>query len=165
MTKACIGCGACFAPEDGPTHPYMLSSSACFRRFTDALAAEYSDPALMATHRLTVDTFAIQHPGKKSERRAVQSVALHLTRLTIQLSGSYSPQATNDVMLGLGKFKEELAYLVPPSKFTLTTADLAPHTGTETHAAFVRDWAQATLEDWSAHKKTVQGWIARWHNL
>lgn len=164
MTETCVGCGALFEPEDGPIHPYMLSSAACFRRFTDALAAEYSDLALMATHRLTVDTFAIQHPGKNSERRAVQSVALHLTRLTIQLSGRYSPQETNDVMLGLGKFKEELTYLAPPSKFTLTTADLARHTGTDTHAAFVREWAQATLDDWSAHKETVQGWITRWQN-
>jgi hypothetical protein len=162
MAEACIGCGAVFPHEDGPLHPYMLSSAACFRHFTNALAAEYSDPALMETHRLTVDTFAVQHPGLKTDRRAIQSVGLHLTRLKIQLSGQYTPYETNDIMLGLGEFKHEMHYLEPPTEFKITIKELSNHLATEKHPNFVRDWAEVTWTDWSDHHPTIQKWINRW---
>ncbi len=57
------------------------------------LQHEYSDPRLLPTHRLSVDTYAIQHPGDGS-RRAIQSVGLHLARLMIQLE-SPAPAAPN----------------------------------------------------------------------
>ena len=58
MTERCIGCGATFEAVDGPVHEYMHSAPGCFAAFNDLLAAEYSSPELMVTHRLTVDTWA-----------------------------------------------------------------------------------------------------------
>lgn len=69
---SCPGCGAQLPDIEGPVHRYMTSSPACWRLFGELLAAEYSDPDLIVTHRLSVDTYAIQHPGGQS-RQAIQS--------------------------------------------------------------------------------------------
>ncbi|MDZ7628938.1 MAG: DUF5946 family protein [Parvularculaceae bacterium] len=42
-------------------------------------------------HRLSVDAYAVQHPGGAS-RQAIQSVGLHLARLYIQLEHPHTPK-------------------------------------------------------------------------
>ena len=75
--EACLGCGAPFPCRDGPIHPYMESSSAYWAAYGEALARECSDPTPVATHRLSVDAYAVQHPGGSS-RQSNQSVVVHL---------------------------------------------------------------------------------------
>ncbi|GAA6182415.1 hypothetical protein NBRC116594_38530 [Shimia sp. NS0008-38b] len=157
----CPGCGGRFDNITGPTHAYMISSSGCYAAFNRLLAAEYSDPALRTTHRLTVDTYAVQHAGDPNSRRAVQSVGLHLARLKLQLTHDLPPKETNDVMLGMSEHKATLIPLAPPTRFTLTVADVAPRAGTKQHSAKVRDWAQATWDDYAAHHDYISDWIAK----
>lgn len=40
---ACIGCGAMFADQEGPTHRYMESSPGCWAVYGEVVAREYSD--------------------------------------------------------------------------------------------------------------------------
>ncbi|MGK7754153.1 MULTISPECIES: DUF5946 family protein [unclassified Roseovarius] len=159
-TSRCAGCGAVLRDSDGPVHAYMTSSPACFERFNRILAPEYSQPSLRDTHRLTVDTYAVQHPGEGSDRRRIQSVGLHLARLCLQLADPRPPRETNDVMLGLSKYKETLKQLQPPARFTVTAADVAPFAGSAHHAGKVRDWAAATWNDWAGHHAYIREWIA-----
>lgn len=165
--RICPGCGADLDPEVGPTHDYMISSPACYARFTAVLAHEYSDPALLATHRLSVDSYAVQHPGDGSERRMVQSVGLHLARLCVQLEDHAAgrprgAEATNAVMLGLGQHKATLDWLEPPAQFAVTVADVVPYAGGPEHAARVIAWAEAAWADWAAHHDYVREWVGRW---
>lgn len=81
---ACPGCGARFPAFDGPVHEYMESSAGCWRAFGEVLAREYGNPKLLAIHRLSIDAYAVQHPGGAS-RQAVQSVGVHLARLCLFL--------------------------------------------------------------------------------
>lgn len=137
----------------------MISSPACWRRYGELLAAEYSDNTLTPTHRLSVDTYAVQHPGDGS-RRAIQSVGLHLARLALQLeSPTMLPQETNDVMLRLGPRKSTLRLLTRPEKFTMTVADVAPFIGTARHAEAVRSWAESAWRDWRQHHDYIRSWI------
>ena len=159
----CCGCGAMLTTIDGPTHDYMKSSPACFALFGEVLAAEYSDPELLETHRLTVDTYAIQHPGENASRREIQSVGLHLARLTIQLQNPLAPKETNDVMLRLGPFKHTLIRLEPPTKFSMTVADVRPFLGTGQHTAIVKEWALATWNDWQLHHEYIRNWTKNSH--
>ena len=99
-----------FPQEDGPTHRYMTASPACWRHFGDLLAAEYSDFSLARIHRLSVDSYAIQHPGDGS-RQAIQSVGLHLARLFLQQHNDLSSGVANEVMRGLTKHKKSLIAL------------------------------------------------------
>ena len=47
--EACPGCGALLPVENGPTHPYMRSSPACWARYGEVLAREFGDPAYFAS--------------------------------------------------------------------------------------------------------------------
>lgn len=157
-TEACPGCGAVFDAEEGPTHRYMTSSPACWRRFGKVLAAEYSSDDLTPTHRLSVDTYAVQHPGDGS-RQAIQSVGLHLARLMVQLDAPMPPRETNDVMLRLGPRKATLQQLERPERFSMTIADVAPHAGSDTHAETVQAWAQSAWNDWRQHHDYIRNWV------
>lgn len=157
----CPGCGALLAEIDGPTHAYMTSSPACYALFTQILAHEYSDPDLLITHRLSVDTYAVQHPGAQTSRREIQSVGLHLARLSLQLMHTLAPKETNDVMLGLSKHKTTLVALPPPAQFSITVADVAPLAGTNQHSATVRKWAESTWNDYASSHRYINDWVAQ----
>lgn len=158
----CVGCGSVLKRLDGPTHKYMASSPACFALFNKLLACEYSDISLRRTHRLTVDAFAVQHPGQGQQRKEIQSVGLHLARLHLQLEHLRPPEQANDIMLGLGKHKETLIYLEPPKEFAMTVADVADFAGTPLHARKVTEWAQSAWDAWSAHHDYIRRWADRW---
>lgn len=158
----CPGCGALLEETDGPVHRYMEGSPACFMLFNQILACEYSDPALLPTHRLTVDTYAVQHSGEARTRQQIQSVGLHLARLGLQLERPTPPNETNDIMLGLGKHKLTLEYIEPPKHFEMTVADVADFAGRSQHSDKVRAWALSAWEDWSDHHEYILSWAARW---
>lgn len=155
--SACPGCGALFTPEDGPIHRYMISSPACWAAFGRIMAAEYSDPALMPVHRLSVDAFAVQHPGDGS-RQATQSVGLHLARLHVQLERGLTPDQAHAFMLRAAENKVSLPALPTPELFNLTTADVGPLAGTSRHIEAVQAWAESA---WRAHTASHAP-IRRW---
>lgn len=160
MRETCRGCGATFEQVDGPVHEYMYSSPACFAAFNSLLVAEYSSRDLKEVHRLTVDSWAVQHPGAGKERRAIQSVGLHLARLFLQLRSPRPPAETNAVMLDFSRYKSTLKYLTPPRVFSVTVADVALFAGSPSHAERVRFWAEATWGDWSAHHDYIRQWVS-----
>lgn len=160
MTSVCPGCGSVLPEQDGPIHAYMTSSPACFAAFGRLLEAEYSDYSLARVHRLTVDTWAVQHPGDPRDRRAVQSVGLHLARLLVTDCAPSDPGPTNRAMGDFADRKASLPFLPPPPAFTLTVADIAPHAGTPEHEARVVAWAQAIWNDWSDHHDVIRDWVA-----
>lgn len=159
-SELCPGCGAKYEPSEGPVHAYMHSSPACFAAFNTVLVAEYASPALRDTHRLTVDTWAVQHPGSSTDRRAIQSVGLHLARLLLQLTCPRPPAETNAVMLDFSRHKATMPALQPPSSFRITAADVAPFAGSLQHAEKVRDWAKATWQDWAHQHDFIRRWVA-----
>src|SRR5689334_17173258 len=76
-TSACPGCGLVLAEHDGPTHAYIGASPACWAKYGELLVREFGELRNPEVHRLSVDTYAVQHPGVP-ERRSIQSVAVHL---------------------------------------------------------------------------------------
>ena len=84
----CDGCGLTLPRIEGPTHAYMLSSPACWKIYGEILAREYSNGDYWQVHRLTVDTYALQHPGKQ-DSRAIQSVNVHLASLYLIFKKKY----------------------------------------------------------------------------
>ena len=157
--ESCIGCGGLFDPQCGPTHAYMKSSPACWAAFGRILGAEYSDPRLLPSHRLSVDTFAVQHPGGSS-RRAIQSVGLHLARLYLQIEKEVSPADANAFMLRFSRRKSELPRLQPPASFRITTGDVHLSAGTDEHIPVVRAWAESAWDDWSMAHGFIRNWAS-----
>lgn len=155
----CLGCGAEFPERDGPTHRYMASSPACWAAYGEVLAREYSDPAYFQVHRLSVDAYAVQHPGKPSPQ-TIQSIAVHLVRLCLLLERSLPMERANDAMLKASEREENYVWLTPPANLgSVTVADVVDAVDVNAHMAAVRRWAESAWQAWSPHHVTVRSWL------
>ena len=157
---ACPGCGARFEPCEGPVHEYMESSPGCWRAFGEVLAREYGNPLLAPVHRMSVDTYAVQHPGGDS-RQAIQSVGVHLTRLYLLLERGLPPEQANDAMLAIGQAKSRMVKLARPARLgEITVLDVLAARGADAHIAIVKRWARSAWEAWAPHHDIVRSWAS-----
>jgi hypothetical protein len=110
------------------------------------LAREYQDADLFGRcHRLTVDAYALQHPGDPADRRARQSFWIHGASLWMVLRMGYPHGAATSALKTLA----EGDFPVPPPRprFALTHADVLAAPESE-HETLVRAWAEASLADY-----------------
>lgn len=156
---------------DGPTHPYIGSAPGCWALYGEVLGREYGEFNYPDVHRLCVDTYAVQHPrpisaggdnpSESLNRKAIQSVAVHLVAIYYTLErGLNSQQALNAIrrLVAAGNSYQELD---PPSfAGCLTIVDVArpPAVDVEEHSKRVRAWAESVWQAWSAHHDTVRRW-------
>lgn len=156
--EPCMWCKGLFPRLAGPTHEYMQSTPGCWASYGRVLAREYEDRGLFAVHRLSVDSYAVQHPGVPS-RQSIQSVGVHLVRLCLFLEHELAPERANDAMLAAAKQKAQYDWLEPPASLgALTTADIEAAADTTAHERLVRAWAAQMWSVWSAHHDTVRAW-------
>lgn len=144
MKEVCFSCGGAFAAcPAGTTHAYMASSPGCWDAYTAVLAREYQDPALFdRCHRLTVDAYAVQHPGNADERRARQSFWIHGASLwmVLRLGRAHAEATAALKTLAQGEFPAP----PPPIGFALQHAHVLAAPEAE-HERQVRVWAEAAL--------------------
>ncbi len=158
-TLKCSSCGGEFPDIDGPVHRYMKSSPGCWAIFGEILAREYSNPAYFEVHRLSVDAYAVQHPGSPS-RQSIQSVGVHLIRLCLFLEHGLSAEKANSAMLEASKHKHLFTWLEPPNSLgSLTAADVVKAASVEEHKTLVRSWARGAWEAWASHHETIRSWL------
>jgi hypothetical protein len=136
----------------------MLSSPACWNAFNTVIAREYSNSELMEIHRLSVDAWAVQHPGDGS-RRAVQSVGLHLARLMVQIEEGLTGEEANAAMLKFASRKAELPELQPRGSYAVTVAQVVNAVAPDDHRSAVRHWAEATWNDWADQHDFIRRWV------
>jgi hypothetical protein len=137
----------------------MESSPACWAAYGEVLAREYSDQAYFAVHRLSVDAYAVQHPGHPNPQ-TIQSVAVHLVRLCLLLERGLPMERANAAMLKASEREEHYLWLEPPAKLGgVTVAEVWKAEGAEAHMTAVRHWAESAWEAWSPHHATVKSWL------
>jgi uncharacterized protein DUF5946 len=153
------GCGFEAEKSDGPTHAYMLSTTGCWEAYGRLLAREYEDPSRWRVHRLSVDAYAVQHPGVDVPQ-ARNSVGMHLSRLGLIFERGWALERANDAMLAITAKKFSYPWLTPPSEVAGVTVEdvLAAETG-EAHMQAVEGWAQAVWQSWAEHHATVCEWL------
>lgn len=157
----CIGCGGLVPEMEGPTHRYMESSPGCWHLYGQVLAREYGDPVYAALHRLTVDAYAVQHPGRPSPQ-AVQSVCVHLLSLCLVLERGLAATYATRVIGEATRAKERFYWLNPPASLgEITVADVAGASAPHQHEERVREWAQSAWSAWAEHHTTVRSWCLR----
>lgn len=154
----CPGCGLILPPEDGPRHPYMLSSAACWARFGEMLAVEFSDPAWFGAHQVTVDAYAVQHPGRP-ERRSIQSVALHLMTLGMMCERKLDPADAPRLHKRMAHRPEFTWLEPPPMAGRLTVSDVLGAGIPREHERRVMAWGLDLWEARSPHHATVWEWL------
>lgn len=156
--ERCEGCGALVPRGEGATHAYIGASAGCWAVYGEILEREYADyERYFDIHRLTVDAYAAQHPGKPS-RRSAQSVAVHLIRLYLMLERGLPPERANAAMQSISA-REDFFWLEPPHSLGEVTVLDVRRTGSPgEHIECVRRWAESVWGAWSAHHDTVRRW-------
>lgn len=156
--ERCPGCGAEFPLDGGAGHPYLGTSPGCWSAYGDVLAREYGDYGLPPVHRLTVDTYAAQHPGGPSSR-SVQSMAVSLVGLYAVLERGFELHKAGRVTNEAAAYRTRYHWLEPPDLtaclniLDIAAADSLPH-----HEDRVWEWARSVWDAWMAHHHTIKGW-------
>jgi hypothetical protein len=147
------------APEvDGPLHPYLGASVACWTVYGEVLAKEYGEYHYPSVHRLTVDAYSVQHPGTPS-RRSIQSVAVHLVSLHLVLERGFSSEKATAGIRRVLEHRKQFVWLDPPSPIgNLTILDVWECTDFAQHEMRVKCWAESVWQAWSPHHETVRRW-------
>ncbi len=154
----CCGCGVEFGDASGPTHRYMLSSPGCWAAYGEVLAREYQDPAFFGLHRLTVDAYAVQHPGIDVSQ-ARNSVGVHLSRLYLWVELGWTLTEIDAVMETISGKRRSYPWLTPPvTRVGFSVADVLAATTPDEHMERVQQWARSVWENWSPHHATVRAW-------
>jgi hypothetical protein len=117
--------------------------------FEQVLATEYQNGAQLGqVHRLTVDTYAVQHAG---DRHPDKSVCVHLVGMYLELERGLPPHTVAPRMQQLAA-RREWPHLEPPSgRTTLTIRDVANADSPAIHAQHVRAWAAEVWQLWSPY--------------
>ncbi len=152
--EICPDCGVTLPRADGTAHPYFGASASCWALYGEILAKEYSDPRYMKVHRMTVDAYAAQHPGKP-ERRAIQSVHIHLAGLYLVVE-KQAPAAFVRRVIAELTMEPDLCWLEPPDSLgPITIFDVVRARSPEAHETIVTQWARAVWAAWQAHHSIV----------
>jgi hypothetical protein len=155
----CCGCGGDFPESTGPTHAYMLSSPGCWEAYGHVLAREYQSLSYGRLHRLTVDAYAVQHPGVDGSQ-ARNSVGIHLSRLYLMFNCGWPAERANDAMLAITAKKWRYPWLTPPGNGgTVTVKDVLLAQNPSDHLRGVERWAQSVWQAWAEHHATVRSWV------
>ncbi|MGB8259490.1 MAG: DUF5946 family protein [Terracidiphilus sp.] len=155
----CCGCHGEFPEIAGPTHRYMLSSPGCWAVYCEVLAREYESSAHRAVHRLTVDAYAVQHPGVDTPQ-ARNSVGIHLSRMALIFGRGWPIERANDAMLAITAKKRGYPWLSPPADpGALTVQQVLAARDPAAHCAAVEAWARAVFAAWEPHHGTVYEWL------
>ncbi len=155
----CAGCGVVLPEFDGPTHPYIGANAGCWALYGELLTHEYGELGYPECHRLTVDAYAAQHPGKR-EPRSIKSVGTHLSGLYLVLErGLDGPAATalkNQVLATEPGFK----WLNPPATDgALTVQDVLEMRREMPHCDAIEAWGRSVWETWELNHATVRDWV------
>lgn len=157
--------------DDGPTHPYMASSPACWATYGELsvrlMAGTAAQGDVGVGHH--VDCYAVQHPGgAETDRRQRQSVAVHLISLCrlfefdqpTTLASARRGWTSRRVLPALGL--TDWPYLPPPpERGAVTAAEVQAANDPRELTERLREWTRSTWSAWAAHHDTIRAWTRR----
>ena len=152
----CFSCGALAPDIEGPSHKYMLSSPGCWALYGEILARDYSEFKYPPVHRLVVDAYAVQHPGKPM-RQAIQSVVVHLIGLCLSIEKGMEAKQVTQAIGRATQFSEKFVWLDPPGNMgSITVADAVKTKTLEEYDRQGRAWARSVWEAWAVHHAQIR---------
>ena len=158
----CFSCGAKSMNLEGECHEYMLASPGCYEMFIEVLNKEYSDFRYAKAHHFTVDAYAVQHPGKLSNQKAVHSVAIHLVSLYCLFEAEYDMAMSAEIKMKFAQFTKTNGIVRPikePERFKgLTVFDIWDNENPASHFDLCKQWALDSWQSWSTHHHTIKSW-------
>lgn len=159
--EACPGCGARIADPGTVPHPYVGASPGCWALYGDLLAREHGEWGSPAIQRLTVATYAAQHPGERSPK-GVQAMSGHLIALHLAVDRGIEPARIARELGRAVADPSRFRWLEPPEPGTwMTILDVRGARDLDEHARRVQRWARSVWEAWSPHHEAIRKWAGR----
>ncbi len=159
----CFSCGAKSLSFKGECHTYMLASPGCYEMFKEVLAREYSDFGYAKANHYTVDSYAVQHPGEISNKKAVNSVGIHLVSLYFLFEKNYDLEKSAEIKMKFAEFNKTNEVVHPlerPEEFEgLTIFDIWDNEDPEKHFELCKRWALNAWNSWRKQHNTVEKWV------
>lgn len=162
--ETCVGCGAVLPSlAGGATHRYMTSSAACWAAFNELSMLENG-----AFAALSVDAFAVHHPGTPSAQ-TINSVAIHLMVLHGVLEQRLAPSQALWLRQHPGRPSQvakhdRFHWLTPPDlTHGITVSDVIAAATPLERGARLEQWVRAVYALWSAaHEAQIASWFERY---
>ena len=133
----------------------------CQKLFDEVLAREFADYRYAKLHRLTVDSYSLQHPQKYM--RSGKSFAAHLTGLCAAMES----EGVSAVNLAIQRWLDGPTRVERPpdppalQRGNLTVIHVHDAADADEHLLRVREWARSTWSAWSAYHDLARQWIAQ----
>ena len=145
-------CGECGAAVSG-------GESGCRALFEEVIAREFGDFRYGRLHRLTVDTYSLQHPRRYM--RSGKSFAAHLTGMWAALESDRTAAVNRAVRRWLDGPTDVERPGVPPAgrRGRLTVLHLREAADADDHVTRVREWARSTWAAWHAYHDLAKTWV------
>ena len=146
-------CGDCGSlVEDG--------KAGCIKVFEEVIAKEFGDYRYGRIHRLTVDTFCLQHPDPYMA--SGKSFAAHLCGVYAALQLTNVNDINTHVQKWLSKNPElESPREIPDRRGGLTIMHVYGATVPEEHVKRVKEWATSAWQPWSGYHRLASEWVQR----
>jgi hypothetical protein len=155
----CPGCGIKLPELNAPTPADVGASPACWALYGRLLVDQYSQALPPRLHRLTVDTYAAQHPAARNYR-SFSSLGSHLIGLCLLLERGASLQWTNELLVQILERPPSCRRLEAPTpNGTIMISDVATARNPDEHGRLVEQWAASVWDAWAPHHVAVRGWI------
>lgn len=136
----------------------MTSAPGCWAAFGKVLEREYSDYQFARHHQMSVDAYAVQHPGSPSPQ-TIQSVAVHLVSLYRVLEEQIDTATSTRMLQSLTKHKQAFTWLEPPQQFgELTVVDILEINDPKVYVETVKAWGKSAWDAWSVHHHQIKEW-------
>jgi hypothetical protein len=149
-TSPCPECGA-----EG-----VGGEEGCNGLFQEVVGREFSRPELFQVHRLTVDAYSLQHPGRYM--KSAKSAVAHLTGMCWAMEDRDGPEvsvALSRFLDGTPAFSRPERVPPPGKRGGMTIVDVHSASDSRTHLDRVRAWAREVWESWSAHHSQARIWL------
>jgi hypothetical protein len=122
----------------------------CLKIFEEILAREFSDYRYGRIHRLTVDSYALQHPDKYM--RSGKSFAAHLTGMCAALEQEDALALNPSVQKWLSTNPRiDKPTHIPEGRGNLTIVYIHGAADADEHVERVSEWARDVWGAWSEH--------------
>jgi hypothetical protein len=156
----CIGCGGLVPDVEGPSHRYMLASPGCWAAYTQTLSGGNGGSWVQPHGALTVDAYAVQHPGVPNPQ-ATQSVWVHLITLHLALEGGWPVEQLVRIRRFGADSSAGWPWLEPPASMAPVTAIDVVEAGRHESRELVRGWVEGAWAAWAEHHSEVCDEAAR----
>lgn len=155
MSDVCASCGQTVGG----------GTEGCQRLFEAIGLREYEDMRFARHHRIVVDVYAMQHPGRYG--RSAKSFAAHLTGLCAWIESEGDEQSINAAVQRWLSGPSPIDKPPLPARYgAVTIRELVEADGPVAYGDAIRGWARSTWDAYASLHGVARAWIATalgWH--